>query len=254
MKSLGAFVFSVVMLVAHSVGAQERPPVEVYSVIEETEDGREIVVTRMALSLPGKPWSGVPGKGLDFPISESRFDTESGFEGKLSIFGKAETQLEVSKDQMQELMKLRKEFVANATEIVTKFIEERNGELTELDETALLREMNNFKENYESQLTEVLLPFQMTQLKQFAFAQRFKVGILDFFKLPEVKKELGISDGQLKKFDKIQKELAKEKRDLEIEYQRKKRELIAKGEKDTREVLTQHQQDQLEELTGLSIK
>ena len=233
---------------------QERKPVEVYSVIETTKDGRDIVVTRMALSLPGKPWSGVPGRGLDFPISESRFDSQSGLEGRLSLFGKTESQLELSKAQQGELAELRKEFIGNSKDIVTAFIENKGGKLSEEDEAQLLTKMTDFKTEFESKYTDVLLPHQTKMLKQFAFGKRFKLGMLAFFKLPEVKKELGLTKDQLKKVDNIQRDLTKDKRDLEIEFKRKMRELVEKSEKDTRDVLTKRQQNKLEELTGLGKK
>ena len=244
------FVGMIFVTVVSSIG-QDRESVQLYSMFEKTADGRRVEVTRMAISVPGRPWSGIPGEGLDFPISESRVDNSSALGGNMSIYGKG-VDLDLSKKQKETIATLRTEFKAKIGEMVHELAESKGKEYTKEDQEGFLEKVKDLKSEFEEKTTEVLLPHQVTQLKQMAFAKRFRLGLVSFFKLPQVKKELEISDKQLKEVDDIQKKLAKAKRDLELEHQKKMKELVQKSERDTEDVLTRKQKKKLQELTGLT--
>lgn len=154
----------------------------------------------------------------------------------------AREELGVTEDQMEKLQEIQRKSGEQMREMFSGMRDLSEDERRE--RFADLREkMTKQQEEMQSQIDDVLLPQQRDRLKQIALQQRMRFGAQNALGSPEVAKELGITDEQREKLQKVAQE-------AEEELRKKTEELREEAKQKILSVLTAEQKDKLKNLIG----
>jgi Spy/CpxP family protein refolding chaperone len=154
----------------------------------------------------------------------------------------AREELGITEDQMEKIQALQEKAGAQMREAFSGMRDlsedERRERFAEMRET-----MTKQQDALQKQVDEVLLPQQRDRLKQIALQQRMRFGAQNALGSPEVAKELGITDEQREKLQKVAQE-------AEEDLRKKTEELREEAKQKVLAVLTPTQQDKLKKLIG----